>query len=196
MPRKRVYPTNAERQRAYRRRKKHSAIFGSRTTEWPTPAELFAELDHEFHFETDVCATTENAKCAKFFTKEQDGLKQEWTSICWMNPPYDRVADWITKAAESAERGATVVALVPARTATNWFHDYCLGREIRFQRRLKFGHAEDEARFASMVVVFLPCPHLSPPSCGQSGVSPQPSALFKGCILQVVEQLRLFDGEQ
>jgi phage N-6-adenine-methyltransferase len=173
MPRKRIYPTNAERQRAYRRRKKHAAIFRSKTAEWPTPAELFAELDSEFHFETDLCATPENAKCTKFFTKEQDGLKQQWAGVCWMNPPYDRVGDWIKKAAESAERGAKVVALLPARTGTNWFHDYCLGREIRFLRRLKFGDGEDDARFASMVVIFSPNSHSLPASSGDLAAVPQ-----------------------
>jgi hypothetical protein len=84
------------------------------------------------------------------------GLKQRWSGVCWMNPPYDCVADWIKKAAEAAEDGATVVALVPARTGTNWFHQCCLGREIRFLRRLKFGDAKEDARFASMVVVFSP----------------------------------------
>jgi len=156
MPRKRVYATNAQRQRAYRRRKKHARIFRSKTAEWSTPTKLFAELDREFHFETDVCATAKNAKCTRFFTKEQDGLAQEWAGVCWMNPPYDRVADWIKKAADSAKNAATVVALVPARTATNWFHDYCVGRQIRFLRRIKFGDAKAAARFASMVVVFLP----------------------------------------
>ena len=156
MPRKRTYATNAERQAAYRRRKKHARIFRSRTSEWATPADLFAELDNEFHFAVDVCATPENAKCATFFTREKDGLKQKWAGVCWMNPPYDRVADWIKKAAASAANGATVVALVPARTATNWFHEHCRGREIRFLGRVKFGDAREAARFATMIVIFSP----------------------------------------
>jgi hypothetical protein len=90
-----------------------------------------------------------------------------------MNPPYDRVGDWIKKAAESAERGAKVVALLPARTGTNWFHDYCLGREIRFLRRLKFGDGEDDARFASMVVIFSPNSHSPPSSSGDLAAVPQ-----------------------
>lgn len=48
------------------------------TVEWATPQHLFDELNEEFGFTLDVCATPENAKCDQFFTKEQDGLKQIW----------------------------------------------------------------------------------------------------------------------
>lgn len=53
-------------------------MFSSASDDWETPQYLFDELNEVYHFETDVCATPENAKCARFFTKEQDGLKQVW----------------------------------------------------------------------------------------------------------------------
>lgn len=49
-----------------------------KTVEWATPQEVFDDLDAEFHFTLDPCATPENAKCAKFYTKEQDGLTKNW----------------------------------------------------------------------------------------------------------------------
>jgi site-specific DNA-methyltransferase (adenine-specific) len=48
------------------------------TVEWATPQNLFDELNAEFGFTLDVCATDENAKCADYFTKEQNGLLQNW----------------------------------------------------------------------------------------------------------------------
>lgn len=55
----------------------HRDVFASSATcEWATPQELFERLNAQYHFETDVYATAENAKCGKFYTKEQDGLKQ------------------------------------------------------------------------------------------------------------------------
>lgn len=73
--------------------------FRSTTDEWPTPSDLFNRLHSEFGFQTDVCATPSNAKCEKFFTPEQDGLKQNWRGICWMNPPYGRqIGLWLKKA--------------------------------------------------------------------------------------------------
>ena len=83
--------------------------FSSQIVEWATPPELFADLHAEFGFETDVCATPVNAKCATFFTVEDDGLKQKWTGVCWMNPPYgQQIKHWVRKAFESAQQGATV----------------------------------------------------------------------------------------
>lgn len=132
-------------------------LYSSKTDMWETPQVLFDELDKEFHFELDVCATPENAKCVEFYTKEQDGLKQPWNCTCWCNPPYGRdVWQWVRKALFASIEGATVVMLLPARTDTKWFHDYIYKRaEIRFLKgRLKFGNSKNSAPFPSMIVVF------------------------------------------
>ena len=130
--------------------------FSSETSEWATPQDVFDELDAEFGFTLDVCATVDNAKCERYFTAEVDGLAQDWTDVCWMNPPYGReIGRWVRKAYESAQNGATVVCLVPARTDTAWWHDYCARGEVRLLRgRLKFGAATNSAPFPSAVVVF------------------------------------------
>lgn len=129
-------------------------FFSSKSEEWATPQDFFEQIDKEFHFNLDACATAENAKCDKYYTKEQDGLSQEWNGIVWCNPPYGRsIGMWVKKAYESK---ATVVLLVPARTDTKWFHDYVLGKaEVRFVKgRLKFGGCKNSAPFPSMLVVY------------------------------------------
>jgi len=138
---------------------KRSVHFSSKSEVWATPQDFFNALDEEFGFETDVCAIAANAKCRRYFTPEMDGLKQEWRGVCWMNPPYGRaIAAWIQKAFESACEGATVVALVPARTDTRWWHDYAQrATEIRLVKgRLRFGNATTSAPFPSAIVVFRP----------------------------------------
>ena len=106
----------------------------------------------------DVCATSENAKCKKYYGPEEDGLKQEWKGVCWMNPPYGReIWKWMKKANESALAGTTVVCLVPARTDTAWWFDYCAKGELRFIKgRLKFGGSKNAAPFPSANIVFSP----------------------------------------
>ena len=135
-------------------------MFSSETDMWATPQDFFDKLNEEFNFQLDVCATAENAKCEKYYTKEQDGLSMPWTGTCWCNPPYGRdIGKWVAKAyASSAGGEATVVMLLPSRTDTRWFHDYIYGKaEIRFIKgRLKFGGSKNAAPFPSMVVIYSP----------------------------------------
>ena len=133
-----------------------SVHFSSKTDLWYTPQDFFKKYDDVYKFETDVCATDDNAKCAKYYTEEMDGLSQEWRGVCWMNPPYGRtIGNWMKKAYESSLEGATVVCLVPARTDTNWWHDYAMKGDIEFIKgRLKFGGSKNSAPFPSAVVVF------------------------------------------
>lgn len=130
--------------------------YSSVTTEWQTPRAFFQGIDLEFELDTDVCATKGNRMCNKFFSKKEDGLKQNWKGLrCWMNPPYGReISKWI----EKASRGGAdiVVALLPARTDTRWFHDFIYKKtEIRFLRgRLRFGGNANSAPFPNMIVIF------------------------------------------
>lgn len=136
----------------------NQGLFTSTTDMWATPRAFFDQLNHEFHFTLDPCAIPENAKCAHYFTVEINGLKQDWKGTVFMNPPYGReIGAWLKKAYESSLEGATVVCLVPARTDTRWWHDYCMKGEIRFVKgRLKFNDGPNSAPFPSAVVVFGP----------------------------------------
>jgi phage N-6-adenine-methyltransferase len=134
----------------------NSGMFSSNTDMWGTPQKLFDELNKEFRFDIDVCATLENAKCDKYYTKEVDGLEQKWVGVCYMNPPYGKeIIKWVQKAYESSLTGATVVCLLPARTDTKWWHEYCIKGEIRFIKgRLKFNDGKNSAPFPSAIVIF------------------------------------------
>lgn len=149
-------PTAADVREVVQRRTGMDVHYSSSSDQWSTPQDLFDELDREFGFTLDVCATAENAKCKSFYDRERDGLQQAWEGVCWMNPPYgNEIGDWVRKARESAEAGATVVCLVPARTDTGWWWNHCRSGEVRFLRgRLRFGGSETGAPFPSAVVVF------------------------------------------
>jgi phage N-6-adenine-methyltransferase len=122
--------------------------FDSVRQDWETPTELFDSVDSEFHFTLDVAASDINKKVERFISQDQDAMTVPWgTNICWLNPPYGkgyRLSEWVEKAYDESLTGATTVMLIPARTNTNWFHDYCLKHgEVRFVRgRPKFGGAD------------------------------------------------------
>lgn len=128
--------------------------FSSATDLWATPQSLFDELNQQYHFTLNPCATHANAKCAKHFTRQEDGLSQNWDGeTVFMNPPYGReIGKWVAKAVSSK---ATVVMLLPARTDTRWFHDHLYGNpdvELDFLKgRLKLGSATNSAPFPSLI---------------------------------------------
>ena len=133
--------------------------YSSKTNEWSTPQDFFDELNKEFNFTLDPCATRENAKCTKYFTVEDDGLKQDWSNdVVFMNPPYGReIKYWVQKAFEESLKGATVVCLIPARTDTTYWHNYIFGKadDIRFIKgRLKFGGSKNPAPFPSAIIIY------------------------------------------
>ena len=137
------------------------ALFTSNSDEWSTPPDLFAELDKEFSFTLDPCATDENHKTPRYFTRNENGLLQDWTGeTVFCNPPYSDIAAWTRKAYEEASKQASkqtiIVLLIPSRTDTRYFHEYILPyAEIRFIKgRLKFGNAKYNAPFPSLIAIY------------------------------------------
>lgn len=133
--------------------------YSSKSNEWSTPQDFYDKLNQEFRFTLDPCATHESAKCDKYYTIDDDGLVQDWSSdVVFMNPPYGReIKHWVKKAHEESLKGATVVCLIPSRTDTAYWHDYIFGKadDIRFVRgRLKFGDSKNAAPFPSAVIVY------------------------------------------
>ena len=132
-------------------------MFSSASDEWATPQDFFDKLNEEFGFTLDPCANTVNHKCDRYFTKEQNGLAQDWgEERVYCNPPYGRgIGEWVAKC--SGHKGLAVM-LIPARTDTKWFHEYIYQKpnaEVRFVKgRLKFGNSSNSAPFPSMVIVF------------------------------------------
>ena len=135
-------------------------MFSSKSKDWETPQDFYEKLNEEFGpFTLDPCASEGTAKCENYFTMQNDGLFRSWAKqTVFMNPPYGRqISNWIRKAYQEAQNpGTKVVCLIPARTDTKYWHDYCMrAKEIHFVRgRLKFGNSENSAPFPSAVIIF------------------------------------------
>lgn len=121
--------------------------FSSLRLDWKTPKAVFQILDAEFHFDYDPCPPN----------FEIDGLTGKWGQCNFVNTPYGRdLAKWIAKGFEEWKENKTVVFLVPSRTDTRWWHNYCMkADEIRFIKgRLKFDDQKNSAPFPSAIIVF------------------------------------------
>ena len=149
----------------------NDGMMSSNRGDWETPRALFERLNAEFEFGLDAAALSHNACCAEYLgpnhadPERRDGLVVEWATTdlasVWVNPPYGRsIGAWVQKAStEGLSR--RVVALLPARTDTQWWHKYVMeAAEIRLLRgRVKFalgGRSVGPAPFPSCVVVWCP----------------------------------------
>ena len=145
------------------------ALFSSNSGEWQTPLTLFKKLNKEFDFYLDPCTTTDNPlHTPLFYTKEDNGLEQDWFGTAFVNPPYNQeISKWLFKAYHEFTKTPlikNIVFLLPVRTDTKWFHQYIYNEqthnfyphiEVRFIKgRLKFGNSKNSAPFPSMLVVF------------------------------------------
>jgi len=137
-----------------------SGKFTSTKQEWETPEILFTPLNAEFNFELDLAADDNNNKCSLYYTEQDNGLVQSWKGICWLNPPfgnkYGTIKDWVKKSFEETQESGVVVILIPARTNTKWWYNYCMkAKEIRFViGRPKFGESKYGLPQPLAIVVF------------------------------------------
>ncbi len=144
--------------------KEQNIHFSSDDQTWTTPKDFFDKLDEEFNFTLDPCCTIETSKCKEYFTPLEDGLKQSWQDhTVFMNPPYGReIKHWIKKAHDEFIKGnCKIVALIPSRTDTTYWHSYIFPLYydhkigIRFIKgRLKFGDSKNPAPFPSALIIF------------------------------------------
>lgn len=140
-----------------------SGKFNEGRGDWETPNWLVyaavngTVLGNLVQPDLDVAADKDNRKAERFFDKEADGMAQEWSGICWLNPPYGQTGRWIRKAYEMADHDcASTVCLIPARTNTNWWHD-CVMRATQIlllRGRVKFGGAEHGLPQPLAIVLF------------------------------------------
>lgn len=139
--------------------------FMSKKDDWETPQSLFDKLHEHFHFTLDAAASDSNHKLPRYYTKETDGLAQDWGGErVFCNPPYGNVETglWTQKCWEEAQKPNTlVVLLIPARTDRKSFHDFIYnkpGVTVHFLKgRLKFedrGQSVGTAPFPSMLCIF------------------------------------------
>lgn len=132
--------------------------------DWQTPEELLALVREVAPIELDPCTSLSNPTGARYaLTEEQDGLDAWWpgTGLVFCNPPYSQMRLWAGRIARSAGVKREIIALVPARTDTGWWHTLAQARPhaVCFWRgRIKFNRPDgtpgQSAPFPSALLYF------------------------------------------
>jgi site-specific DNA-methyltransferase (adenine-specific) len=134
---------------------------------YETPDYLFKLIEKEVQkqfkrrFTLDPAASEKNAKCNNYFTKKDNGLKQDWqdhTVFC--NPPYTDIETWVEKCYEEGQKKDTIVVmLIPSRIETRYFHNFCFKAYLIYslKGRVSFllnGEKQTNNNHGSIIVVF------------------------------------------
>lgn len=141
--------------------------FSSDSEEWYTPADIVERVIQVLTgIDLDPCSNSQeapNVPAAMHYTKEEDGLAQEWHGKVFLNSPYGRtIPQWIDKLVSEYEAGRVTqaIALVPARTDTVWFAALRDFPRCFVQGRITFlkpdGSKADPAPFPSALVYLGP----------------------------------------
>lgn len=143
-------------------------LMSSEKGDWNTPQVIVDRVRtfNERPIGLDPCSNASSIVGADVeWTLERDGdsLPKPWTGhgLVYVNPPYGRGIDaWVRKCRETSWLGGEVIALVPARPDTAWWHDHCApprAEAVCFWRgRLTFVGAPAPAPFPSALVYWGP----------------------------------------
>lgn len=147
----------------------HKKKRSKRSDERETPDDLFHQLNERYRFTIDAAASRRNHKVMIYWTRQTDGLKQNWShQRLWINPPFSNITPWVEKAC--LFEAELAVLLVPVWTDRKWFHSalsvssphqkYAEKFHLTFIKgRLKFGKPgskkpDGPAPFPCMLMVF------------------------------------------
>ena len=120
-----------------------------------TPPEVWKWLEERYGNVFDPCPKN----------PQTDGLQIPWEKTNYVNPPYNECGKWMKKCVEETSKGNTSICLIPARTNTNWFHDWVapFAYEIIFIRNgVRFVGYKRKSPFPVCMVVFKPGTHKIP----------------------------------
>lgn len=102
---------------------------------YATPLDFIQAIEYRFGpLDFDLAATPKNAKATKFYTRQQNALRQTWQPLdyrFWLNPPYAHISPWASKcvvASSTMKRRGSVFMLVPASVCAGWFRDHVWGK--------------------------------------------------------------------
>jgi len=148
-------------QKPFLREARQIAFMKGASDSWNTSLDFITKIHRVVpRFDLDPASNdTSHVVADNTYNEIDDGLSKDWLAdFVWLNPPYSSMERWIIKAHDEWQSGnaGCIICLVPARTNTAYFHDHIMNKAsvIMLRGRLKFGSANIQAPFASMLVIW------------------------------------------
>ena len=135
-------------------------MMSSDRPDWNTPPEVLDRVRRIAPIGLDPCGNEGSIVGARVtLSLDDDGLAADWCNagLVFVNCPYGRtIGHWTAKCVQEAALGATVVALLPARTDARWWQTTVphAMRVCFWRGRLRFLGAPASAPFPSAVVMW------------------------------------------
>lgn len=110
------------------------------TNDWETPRWLMEHFKNHY----DPCP----------LNHDFDGLKCNWESPAFVNPPYSSPLEWVEKAIEENKKGCKVALLLRVDVSTKFYRRIMEQNPhvLFFNERLKFSESKESPNFSSMLV--------------------------------------------
>jgi hypothetical protein len=117
--------------------------FDSERSDYWTPQEIWQNIlgfTGLIMFDYDVCCSVKNILANMHYTIKEDGLKQSWKGVCWLNPPFRTMEKWVKKAvSEVKENNCEVWGIMPCRTENKFFKEFIMQNPDAFFVPLRKG---------------------------------------------------------
>lgn len=168
-------------------------VYNSRTEnsrdDYPTPQWIFGRLNETYQFNIDLAANQDNRLLPVWFGPgskyAEDALSVNWLEATgwaqirgFLNPPFRDwegkpcIGRWLKKAHEETRENGLVVALIPARTDAEWWHEWVVLRASHWhflRGRIQFDPTKNGTNFGSAVAVYEPPLERDRPGRGRGG---------------------------
>jgi phage N-6-adenine-methyltransferase len=149
---------------------------------YQTPRYLFDRLYGIFRFTVDACASANTALLTRFWSVEDDALRQDWSKeIVFCNPPFNNIAPFLVKARTA--RRAVVLAPLNFCTAVG-FQARPPDHLIVPDHRIRFVTGKEPVSpvFGTAFLIYGPLTHQEQQALGGVCFSTDPLAPFLGQV--------------
>jgi hypothetical protein len=118
-------------------------------------------------FDMDVAAPVDQGRrtcpAGRYLTPVEDGLRQSWDGLVWMNPPYSNISPWVDKFAAHGSG----LALLPVLKRCLWMGVLLRSADALALISAYFGRPDGDPAKPSFPLMLIGCGHVAAGAVGR-----------------------------